>query len=368
MKSYNRPRASIKRELTMELIDRYLSAVKQYLPEGQQDDIIQELAENIRSQREEKEAELGRPLGHEEGAAMLKQLGHPMLMAGRYLPQKQLIGPAVFPYYWFTLKSTIWIALILCTIAACTTPYVADLTALTTGRSVSVMLRFPGFSVLFWGVVGALFAVFGVVTIVFALIDFFQARYRPLDRWDPRKLVAAPRVPAQSLGRPVSRPQAIAQLACGVVFFLGWLAIPRFPMVTGPTAAAMMQAGPGWQTFRLLLLAMVLVGTIDAILNLMRPQWTRWLWPLVHLPRVAGVVWMFVLARSSSLLVVGDGATSASGVDPHFTVRVVNTSIAYGMWLALCFAVLNYGVVTARCVIRYLHQRSIRPAIHLANF
>jgi len=352
----------------MELIDRYLHAVKQYLPEAQQDDIIKELAENIRSQREEKEAELGRPLREEEGAAMLKQLGSPMLMAGRYLPQKHLIGPAVFPYYWFTLKTTMWLASILSIIAVCTTPYVADLTALTTGKSVPEMLRSPGFSVLFWGVMGALFAVFGVVTIVFALIDVFQARYKLLDKWDPRKLTPAPRVPAQSLGRPVSRPQAIAQLACGVVFFLCWLAIPRFPIITGPQAAAVIEAGPGWETFRLLLLVMVLVGTIDAGLNLVRPQWTRWLWPLVHLPRVAGVVWMFVLARSGSLLAVADGATAASGVDPNFIVRVVNASIAYGVLLALCFAVLNYGVVVARCVTRYLRQRSANLAIHLANF
>lgn len=37
----------------MELIDRYLHSVRQYLPDAQQDDIIRELAENIRSQKEE---------------------------------------------------------------------------------------------------------------------------------------------------------------------------------------------------------------------------------------------------------------------------------------------------------------------------
>ena len=351
----------------MELIDRYLHAVKQHLPEGQQDDIIKELAENIHSQREEKEAELGRPMDQEEVVAILKQLGSPLLMAGRYLPQKHLIGPAVFPYYWATLKTTMWLAAILCIIGACTTPYVANITALTTGKSAPDVLRTPGLSVIFWGVIGALFAVFGVVTIVFAGIDVFEARYHPRDKWDPRQLLPVPRFPAPALGRPVSRPQAIAQLFCGALFFLGWLAIPRFPVIPGPAATAMMQAGPGWQTFRLLLLLMVVVGTIDASLNLVRPQWTRW-WPLLHLPRIAGVIWMFVLARSGSLLVVAAGATAISGVDPNFTVRVANSSIAYGVLLALCFAVLNYAVVTGRGVSRYLRQRSVSPAIHLANF
>ena len=39
----------------MELIDRYLQAVKFWLPETQKEDIIAELSEDIQSQIEEKE-------------------------------------------------------------------------------------------------------------------------------------------------------------------------------------------------------------------------------------------------------------------------------------------------------------------------
>ena len=46
----------------MELLDRYLQTIRSYLPAEQKDDIIHELSENIRSQMEDKEAELGRPL------------------------------------------------------------------------------------------------------------------------------------------------------------------------------------------------------------------------------------------------------------------------------------------------------------------
>ena len=44
----------------MELLDRYLQAVRFWLPRKQQDDIIAELGDDLRSQIEEREASLGR--------------------------------------------------------------------------------------------------------------------------------------------------------------------------------------------------------------------------------------------------------------------------------------------------------------------
>ena len=44
----------------MDLLKRYLQAVKFFLPRGQQDDIIRELSENLISQFEDREEALGR--------------------------------------------------------------------------------------------------------------------------------------------------------------------------------------------------------------------------------------------------------------------------------------------------------------------
>jgi hypothetical protein len=88
----------------MELLDRYLQAVKFWLPKAQKQDIIAELSEDIRSQIEEKETELGRKLNEAEVEAILKQLGRPILVANRYSPQQYLIGPVLFPIYRFVLK------------------------------------------------------------------------------------------------------------------------------------------------------------------------------------------------------------------------------------------------------------------------
>jgi hypothetical protein len=83
----------------MDLIDRYLVAVRRQLPQNLQDDIVQELGDSLRSEAEEHEREAGRAMTADEQAVLLRKRGHPWLMASRYLPQQQLIGAALFPYY-----------------------------------------------------------------------------------------------------------------------------------------------------------------------------------------------------------------------------------------------------------------------------
>src|SRR5579862_3287951 len=92
------------RRRNMELVERYLQAVKFWLPNEQQDDIVAELSEDIRSQMEEREEKLGRRLDDAEIGAILKGRGRPLMVANRYLPQQFLIGPALFPIYKFVLK------------------------------------------------------------------------------------------------------------------------------------------------------------------------------------------------------------------------------------------------------------------------
>src|SRR5216684_1036988 len=88
----------------MDLINRYLQAVKFWLPAKQKQDIIAELSEDIHSQIEERESALGRKLTDDDVEQVLRQRGRPLLVAEKYLPQKSLIGPVVFPAYWFVLR------------------------------------------------------------------------------------------------------------------------------------------------------------------------------------------------------------------------------------------------------------------------
>jgi hypothetical protein len=90
----------------MDLVDRYLKAVENALPAAQRQDILRELSEDIQSEMEDKQNELGRALTEEEQQALLKQRGNPLLPAARYRQDhrslaigRQLIGPVLFPFY-----------------------------------------------------------------------------------------------------------------------------------------------------------------------------------------------------------------------------------------------------------------------------
>ena len=94
----------------MDLVDRYVQAVRQHLPAKQQDDIASELTEDIVSQMSDKQEELGRPLTEAEQEAILKQYGHPYVLAMRYRPQQYLIGPSLFQFYVPALKIALALA------------------------------------------------------------------------------------------------------------------------------------------------------------------------------------------------------------------------------------------------------------------
>ena len=103
----------------MQLLDRYLTAVKFWLPKTQRDDIAAELAANLQAEIDDRAAELGRPLTEPETAAILKQHGSPVVVASRYQQEnrtvnfgRQFIGPIVFPFYWIAVKVTLVLLLV----------------------------------------------------------------------------------------------------------------------------------------------------------------------------------------------------------------------------------------------------------------
>jgi len=94
----------------MDLLDRYLGAVAALLPAAQRQDIVAELRDLLESRIDEKAAELGRPLGKAEMEALLNGFGHPLAVAGRYGPQRALIGVELYPYWLFALKAALAVA------------------------------------------------------------------------------------------------------------------------------------------------------------------------------------------------------------------------------------------------------------------
>jgi len=198
----------------MDLIDRYLAAVRRHLPRKLQDDVIQELSDNLRSEAEELEQEAGRALTADEQSALLKKQGHPWLMASRYLPQQQLIGPALFPYYRQALIIVLfWIVLPITIVVSAIAAIYSDHPAQAWAHGLGAA----------WN--GAIYAI-GIVTIVFAVLERERVRFTALDKWDPSWLPTAP------TGRTVPRGESVAGLVFGLFFLMWWLDLIHAPAIT----------------------------------------------------------------------------------------------------------------------------------------
>jgi hypothetical protein len=219
----------------MDLIDRYLHAVRDYLPGKSQDDIVSELGDDLRAQAADREETLGRPLTADDQAALLKPFGHPMVLASRYRKTQHLISPVLFPFYLIGLKISVGIALVV---------QVAFAIAMAAnGRpGAEVIGRLASFP--FDGLV----TLFGWVTIGFALVDMHVRQFSALaaGAWDPRTLTEPKRRPGSK------RPWELAlDLVLSTVFLLWWLGIPRAPWLIFGPASAFLAMAPALQAIHM---------------------------------------------------------------------------------------------------------------------
>jgi len=258
----------------MELLDRYLQAVRKYLPLRRQDDIIAELRANMESQIEDRESELGRSLTQGEFDDFLRKIGHPMVVASRYQPQQYLIGPTMFPMYLYVLRiAMLWVFIICMIVVAVVTP----LTEGTGGAVVAAVFRTPGI----------LIQTAAWITLVFAAFEFARTRYPNIcpqidglnKSWNPSTL---PPLEKEALreGKPRSFAQAVAEIIFSVLF-LGWvLLIPHYPfLLLGPGVVFLKtspyQLASVWSTFFGWIVALGIMQIVAKCIDLARGTWER---------------------------------------------------------------------------------------------
>jgi hypothetical protein len=205
----------------MDLIDRYLDAVRLFLPRGQRDDIAAELRDALMTRREEREAELGRPLTRKEDEALLHDYGHPLIVAARYGRQQYLIGPDLYPVYAFV------VAIVLASIAlaaAITGVVAATVASGDPGRGLGAALGVA------W--TGAFNGV-GAVTVMFAILQWTGASRRITLDWSVRDL---PRITRRRPRQPwFERVAGIVFLTLFCFWWVGLIRLwpPEIPLKTG---------------------------------------------------------------------------------------------------------------------------------------
>jgi hypothetical protein len=249
----------------MAILDRYLYAVQKALPkEFATSDVVAEIAEDLQSQIDEREAAAGRALSDDEIASIVKAYGHPRVVAARYERVTYLIGPEAFPFYRSALGlvATVVIAIELI------------------GGGIAALLAHDG--ALFFSALEAawqsLIWIFGIVTMVFAVAERTHngvgALISQFFKWDPRRL------PEPGARPPAPRGSTLVEFIVNFLVLLALLDaagphhVPLDGLLSGVLAAMHATLTPGWQAAYIGTIAGTALLALGAIIVFLQPRLT----------------------------------------------------------------------------------------------
>ena len=316
----------------MTLVERYLNAVRFFLPRRQQDDIVHELTENLASQIEDRAQVLERELTESEIADILRRHGHPAFVAARFAPRQQLIGPVVFPIYVLALKLGLLAA-------AVVTVIVAVIGAAMRGGSlphlIDGLFAFPDRAL----------TVFAWTTLGFAIFEALGAQTKIAPDWDPRKLPDWMTGNRQPLTHVQDRVRAVVEVLLSAAGFIWLLAVPTFPwLAMGPLAGALTFA-PVWYTWYV---PMVIVAGANVALDayaLFQPRRT----PRVILTKIG----LLVCQGAIALAILSAGVWVVLRPDARFEdvpadklpalLQFVNLGVTIGFAVVIVITVIEIG-------------------------
>ncbi len=234
-----------------DLVDRYLAAVSRQLPEKQRADITAELRDLLLSQVEAKETALDRPLTLEETESLLKSVGHPMAVAGRYRKVQHLVGPDIFPFWWAGMKASltilagIYVVLILLVIASGGTIDVPGAPNLST----------------------AFLSAFAIVTLVALVMEQLNLT-KHLYRWRARSL------PSAEI-KTKSRFVAVVEAGMALIFLLWWFGVLHFFNWVPVPSLVSLKLGPIFATLFWPIAAYAMAEVLVSLLAIVARAWVK---------------------------------------------------------------------------------------------
>lgn len=335
----------------MQLLDRYLHAVGNHLPPTKRDDILRELRANILDGVEAREAELGRPLTLDEEELLLKQYGHPTLVGTRYWPKQYLIGPAVFPYYIFALKTLLPVALLVYVVVNAVGFATQEFT-------------FHHLGDVFFGLQGFVLIVAAWITLAFVVLEYAQPHIRDkvrfLDDWRPRDLPKPEAPAAYKSGHTL-----IELIASGAVL-VWFLLMPRYPFIMfGPGAQALRYVAPvpGWETFYWIFLLLLFLQWLIEAATIFVPR-LRAVRPALGMLGRAAIALLFAFALRLPAFVVLTDAGRASR-DAHALVDALNTALPLGLKVVVAVLVVTLLIELFRMIRTPRQAGSYKPGAAL---
>lgn len=181
----------------MNLIDRYVQAVKAYLPAKLREDVGEELHSLLYEKLDDMRMENNGQLSEQNEVDFLKRQGHPMTVAARYQEQQNLVSETLYPLYRQILR---WTLLVLVSIKV----FYFALGLVEGWQDLSL----KGFVA---DTFETILVALASVTLLFHFGGRFLEKQRLLDNWNPRALPAL-RTDWQNMPRSESIPSLFGNL------------------------------------------------------------------------------------------------------------------------------------------------------------
>ncbi len=247
----------------MDMLEDYLRAVSRLLPRAKREDIVAELRDEILTRIEIKESELGRTLTADETEQLLRDFGHPIVVAARYRDEPQYsVGPALYPFWIFAVRMAVLLEVVVSAlvffgrIMAGANPAEAFGTAI--GSGITGVMTLIGFAtVAAWmierkGITIDYFNTWRVRDLRF--LDFAAWDWADVSAWMDNWRKGAPYRAAAYRGyniradwnlRQSSAGRGVGAIVVGVVFLLWWIGLLNFGLTPIPVDYAALHIDPG---------------------------------------------------------------------------------------------------------------------------
>jgi len=316
----------------MDLIDRYLAAIARRLPADKADDIVAEIRDDLLTRQEVREDALGRPLDKSEVAALIREVGHPLVVASRYRPRQYLIGPDAFPFFVATLRIVAMFLVVVFAIDAASgvvfghaDPIHAIARACTNILS-SAMLGF------------------GSVVAIFYALERTGFPADHLAKWRPQDL------PEVKDKQPNVWGSAF-EVAAGVYFILWWCGWVPFPAYYSNVKGLILTPDPIWTAIWWPVLALMVARLVYNLIQWLRPRWKAMLAVLSVATAAGGLGLAYVIYQARHWL-------SASGTLPAGQLADIDRAVNMGIRWAI---VVVGAVLVFQCLQEIWRLATSRP-------
>ena len=302
-----------------DLVDRYLGAVSALLPKASRDDIVAELRDLILNRVEDLEAQRGRPLDRRELEDLLREIGHPIAVAGRYGPGRGLVGPEIYPFWLFGVKALLAVAAFAAAIPTILAVMVDHGDARLVFRAVTDFIP-------------TALCLIGAATLVAAAVERGWIKLGDLSRW---KVSELPRAPKSQDWFAKSRFDGLFELAATGLFIAWWTGLVAFPI------GSVIHAGQGDMVLAVTpllrelywpILALAILQAVSSLFLVLRPGWTAARDLAEIAGAVGGLALVWVLWPHQPLItVIAPDATAAGLANVQ---RVLDLTLKITLWVA----------------------------------